>query len=185
LRMTGTTNPTPCNLPIDDIGGKYIYIYNNDGSFPIEIRVPSPSTRRIFGGLAGTGGGSNYPLYGNQTIQLYSDGANGFVVLGINNGNVTGTAPYLLQISGSNQRALSGAITSLVGSGTGSVGFNNPFTGSNRPNITSNVIDPSNTRTANITAWTGSSGNWTGFTYAYVNFISTTYITWNAQGPMV
>ena len=180
---SGTATPTTIALPTDDIGGKYISIYNI-GSNPISVR--GSSGRYIYGGLNGTAGGTvspyGYAVYPNQLLQLYSAGSAGFYVIGVSNGNTIANSPYTAQTAGFNQRVSAGTITSLTGTGTGTLTFASAYLGSGRPSIVISVVDASASRTAIITGWTGTTSNWTGFTYSYTNFVSGTYLCWNAQG---
>jgi hypothetical protein len=116
LTVTGT-NPTPpqavVTLPVADVGGKFIHLFNAGTSV---IRIDGSLSRRIFGGGGGTAGIVPYFLYVNQTLQLFSAGAQGFLVLSATTGNQGFGSPSVVATPSPNTQLLRNRITAFTGS---------------------------------------------------------------------
>lgn len=118
LYISGTANPTPVIFPTDDVGGKYITIYNG-GANDILLSCPASPVRPFIGGVIGVSGASTYPLRINQTVSFVSGGSQGFINLYATNPNSNQVNnPYPVQTATRNQRIFSIRITSVTGTYT-------------------------------------------------------------------
>ena len=162
---SGTSTPTTITLPTDDIGGKYIMIYNIGTN---SCTIAGSSSRKIYGGINGMAGGTNYPLYVNGVITLLSQGSAGFYIVSIVYPNTTSSAPYPIQTPNVNSIFQKGSSTSLSGT---SATINFPVSFSANPSV---IITPQGG--VNV-ALTGSST--TGFTISYTT--APTRLNWMAS----
>jgi hypothetical protein len=80
VALAGTVDPTPVALPVGEVGGKFITIYNAFTN-PLLISIAGGV---ILGTVSG-GTPSSITLTSNQTIQFQSAGSNTFVVSYLNN----------------------------------------------------------------------------------------------------
>jgi hypothetical protein len=163
--LIGTANPTPVTLPTDDLGGKYIYLYNA-GTNP--ILISGSSTRKIYGTNCGTAGATSIPLYVNQLIGLFST-TSGFLILSLTNPNNTPSTPYYLQVTSVNQRQSAQRITSFTGSPQ-TVTFSVAF--SAIPSVVLSALGGSNVQLASQSA--------SNFTFTYSS--TPTAVNWCANG---
>ena len=84
--IVGLANPTPVILPTDDVEGKYITIYN---AYTNPVVIQGTSSRKIIGGSNGSVGGETITLAYNQSVQLLTAGAAGFLVIKEHSHNLT------------------------------------------------------------------------------------------------
>jgi hypothetical protein len=169
LTVTGT-NPTPpqavVTLPVADLGGKFIHIFNAGTSV---IRIDGSLARRIFGGGAGTAGIVQYFLYVNQTLQLFSAGPQGFLVLGATTGNQGFGSPSVVATPSPNTQLLRNRITTFTGS---------PQTVTFVPNVYGGNIPSVSITPVGGTGVTLSSQTPAGFVFAYI--VAPTALNWIA-----
>jgi hypothetical protein len=118
LYISGTANPTPVLFPTDDVGGKYITIYNG-GTNDLLLSCPATPIRPFIGGVIGVAGATTYPVRINQSVSFVSGGSQGFINLYATNPNSNQVGnPYPVQTATRNQRIFSVRITGASVNGT-------------------------------------------------------------------
>jgi hypothetical protein len=169
LNIVGTLPSPPqavVTLPVADLGGKFITIYNAGTNV---IRIDGSLSRKIFGGGAGTAGVVPYFLYANQTLQLFSAGAQGFLVVCATTGNTGFGTPSVVATPNQNTQLLRNRVTAFTGSPQ-TVTFAPNVYGPNTPSVVLTPLGGTNVLL--------NSQSSTGFTFTYT--VAPTALNWIA-----